>query len=157
MVDSRDIKIPFHLPDSNGETTMQPIQTIVETGIYVSNLVEAEAFYLQLLGLPVIAKDPERHVFFRVGDDCVLLAFLPDATLVSDQLPSHGSKGPGHFALGIPKGSLEDWKTYLTENGVLIETEVKWPRGGRSIYFRDPAGNSVELLTPGLWGLPTGW
>ena len=41
--------------------------------------------------------------------------------------------------------------------GVVIEKEVGWPKGGRSIYFRDPAGNSVELVTPGRWGLPGGW
>jgi catechol 2,3-dioxygenase-like lactoylglutathione lyase family enzyme len=28
---------------------------------------------------------------------------------------------------------------------------VGWPRGGRSVYFRDPDGHSVELATPGLW------
>jgi hypothetical protein len=39
----------------------------------------------------------------------------------------------------------------------VIEKEFGWPRGGRSIYFRDPAGNSVELVTPGLWGSPGGW
>ena len=35
-----------------------------------------------------------------------------------------------------------------------IEQEVDWPRGGRSFYFRDPAGNSLELATPRIWGLP---
>ena len=45
----------------------------------------------------------------------------------------------------------------LQEHGVVIEKEVLWPRGGTSLYFRDPAGNSVELLTPGVWGLPSGW
>ena len=40
---------------------------------------------------------------------------------------------------------------------VPIELETDWPRGGHSLYFRDPAGNSVELITPGLWGLASGW
>jgi hypothetical protein len=42
-------------------------------------------------------------------------------------------------------------------HGVTVEKEVEWPRGGKSLYFRDPAGNSVELVTPGVWGLPSGW
>ncbi|MGN6582964.1 MAG: glyoxalase/bleomycin resistance/extradiol dioxygenase family protein, partial [Rhizobiaceae bacterium] len=25
--------------------------------------------------------------------------------------------------------------------------------GGRSIYFRDPAGNSIEFAEPRIWGL----
>jgi catechol 2,3-dioxygenase-like lactoylglutathione lyase family enzyme len=28
---------------------------------------------------------------------------------------------------------------------------VKWPRGGESLYFRDPDGLAVELATPGVW------
>jgi catechol 2,3-dioxygenase-like lactoylglutathione lyase family enzyme len=136
---------------------MEQIQTIVETGIYVDDLVAAESFYHDVLGLAVIGREPARHVFFRVGDSSVLLIFRADATLKGDQLPGHGSRGPGHFALGIPAGSLEAWQEHLTSHGIAIEKEVQWPRGGRSIYFRDPAGNSVELLTPGLWGLPSGW
>jgi catechol 2,3-dioxygenase-like lactoylglutathione lyase family enzyme len=131
--------------------------TVVETGIYVDDLDRAEAFYRDVLGLAVLGREAGRHVFFRVGAGSVLLAFNAAATLRGDQLPAHGARGPGHFALGIPAGSLEEWKQRLAAYGVAVEQEVAWPRGGRSIYFRDPAGNSVELLTPGLWGLAAGW
>jgi hypothetical protein len=40
---------------------------------------------------------------------------------------------------------------------VAIEKEVEWSRGGKSIYIRDPARNLVELITPGVWGLASGW
>jgi catechol 2,3-dioxygenase-like lactoylglutathione lyase family enzyme len=138
-------------------SSMMPIQTVVETGLYVDDLEAAERFYHGILGLPVIAREASRHVFFRVGDSSVLLAFLPGATLKGDILPAHGAMGPGHFAFGIPAAALDAWRDHLARNGVAIEKEVAWPRGGRSIYFRDPEGNSVELLTPGLWGLPSGW
>jgi hypothetical protein len=36
---------------------------------------------------------------------------------------------------------------------VAIEADFEWPKGGRSIYFRDPAGNSVEFAEPRIWGL----
>lgn len=94
---------------------------------------------------------------FRVGNSNVLLAFLAESTLKGDQLPAHGAKGPGHFALGIDGGDLDDWRQRLMAKSVGIEKEVEWPRGGKSIYFRDPAGNLVELVTPGIWGLPSGW
>ena len=133
------------------------IQAIIETAIYVEDLDQTETFYRNVLGLPVIAKEPGRHVFFRVGSNNVLLAFLAEATLKGDQLPAHGAKGPGHFALGIDACDLDAWQQTLREKNVDIEKEVAWPRGGKSIYFRDPAGNSVELVTPGIWGLPSGW
>jgi catechol 2,3-dioxygenase-like lactoylglutathione lyase family enzyme len=132
------------------------IEAIVETAIYVDDLDAAETFYRDVLGLEVIGREAGRHVFFRVGDG-VLLAFNPEATLRGDVLPSHGARGPGHFALGVRTDNLDDWRRRLEGHGVVIEKEVEWPRGGRSIYFRDPAGNSVELVTPGLWGLPGGW
>jgi catechol 2,3-dioxygenase-like lactoylglutathione lyase family enzyme len=36
--------------------------------------------------------------------------------------------------------------------GIEIEADFRWPNGARSLYFRDPAGNSVELADPAIWG-----
>jgi catechol 2,3-dioxygenase-like lactoylglutathione lyase family enzyme len=136
---------------------MNDIQGVVETGIYVDDLDRAEVFYRDVLDLVVIGKEPGHHVFFRVGERNVLLAFLPNATLKGDVLPAHGANGPGHFALGIAAADLDAWRQRLAAHQVAIEKVMTWPRGGQSLYFRDPAGNLVELITPGLWGLPSGW
>ena len=133
------------------------IQGVIETGIYVDDLDSAESFYRTILGLTVITKESGRHVFFSVGDASVLLVFLTDATRRGEVLPAHGATGPGHFALGIAEESLDQWRQHLLDSGVSIEKEHHWPRGGKSLYFRDPGGNSVELITPGLWGLKSGW
>jgi catechol 2,3-dioxygenase-like lactoylglutathione lyase family enzyme len=132
------------------------IVAVVETATYVDDLDAAETFYRDVLGLEVIGREAGRHVFFRVGDG-VVLAFNPEATLKGDVLPPHGARGPGHIALGVRAEHLDEWRRRLEGHRVVIEREVTWPRGGRSLYFRDPAGNSVELVTPGLWGLPGGW
>jgi catechol 2,3-dioxygenase-like lactoylglutathione lyase family enzyme len=133
------------------------IKAVVETAIYVDDLRATETFYGTILGLQVIGKEPGRHVFFQVGEASVLLAFLAEETLKGDHLPSHGTTGPGHFALGIEAQAFNSWRNLLQGHGVAIEKEVEWPRGGKSLYFRDPSGNSVELVTPGVWGLPSGW
>ena len=136
---------------------MHEIIGVVETGVYADDLDRAEAFYAGVLGLELLGREAGRHVFFRVGRANVLLVFRAEATLQGDRLPAHGATGPGHFALGIRAEDLAGWRERLAAHGVAVEKEVEWPRGGRSLYFRDPAGNSVELLTPGLWGLPSGW
>jgi catechol 2,3-dioxygenase-like lactoylglutathione lyase family enzyme len=133
------------------------IKAVVETAIYVFDLDDTEDFYRRILGLRVIGKEPGRHVFFQVGEASVLLAFLAAATRKNGPLPSHGASGPGHFALGIEGESFDAWRNLLNGHGVTIENEVEWPKGGKSLYSRDPAGNSVELVTPGVWGLPSGW
>jgi catechol 2,3-dioxygenase-like lactoylglutathione lyase family enzyme len=133
------------------------IKAVVETALYVDDLPATETFYRTVLGLPVIGKELGRHVFFQVGEASVLLAFRAEATRKGDPLPPHGARGPGHFALGIEAEAFDAWRKLLHGHGVTVEKEVEWPRGGKSLYFRDPAGNLVELVTPGVWGLPSGW
>jgi catechol 2,3-dioxygenase-like lactoylglutathione lyase family enzyme len=142
---------------SQGRFATLKIKAVIETAIYVDDLDNTEDFYRRILGLGVITKEPGRQVFFRVGEAGVLLAFLAEATLKGDPLPPHGAAGPGHFALGIAADAFDAWRKLLHSHGVAIEKEVEWPRRGKSIYFRDPAGNLVELVTPGVWGLPSGW
>jgi catechol 2,3-dioxygenase-like lactoylglutathione lyase family enzyme len=133
------------------------IRNLVETSAYVDDLDRAEPFYRDVLGLEVIGREPNRHVFFRVGNADVLLVFNAEETRKGAGLPAHGAHGPGHFAFGIAADALESWRARLAAHGVAVEKEQDWPRGGRSLYFRDPGGNSVELITPGLWGLRSGW
>lgn len=132
---------------------------ILEAALYADDLEGAERFYTGVLRLEFISRQPGRHVFFRCGDS-VLLVFDPrttsrETTLVAGQVvPLHGSTGPGHVALRVHEAELPAWRDRLRHAGVTIEQEVAWPKGGHSIYFRDPAGNSVELATPALWGMP---
>jgi catechol 2,3-dioxygenase-like lactoylglutathione lyase family enzyme len=81
----------------------------------------------------------------------VLLIFDPRQTSQPGSVPPHGATGPGHVALGVASRDLDAWREQLAAKGVPIERVVRWPRGGASLYIRDPAGNSVELVTPGCW------
>lgn len=146
---------PLALPPQPAPT-MPRVQAIVETAVYADDLAAAEAFYRDVLQLTPWGSEPGRHAFFAVGGQ-MLLVFRPQATQTGELLPPHGARGAGHFALGIEAADFEAWRTRLAEQGVAIEREVNWPLGGRSLYFRDPAGNSVELLTPGVWGNRDGW
>src|SRR5579884_3767850 len=127
---------------------------VLETCLYADDLEAAERFYHEVLGLEVESKVVGRHVFFRCGDG-VFLVFNPGATSqASGSIPTHGAKGPGHVAFAATAGELAGWRDQLSRHGVPIEADVRWSHGGASLYFRDPAGNSVELATPGIWGLP---
>jgi catechol 2,3-dioxygenase-like lactoylglutathione lyase family enzyme len=126
---------------------------VLETALYAENLREAEAFYSTVLELELDSRADGRHVFFKCGH-AMLLVFNPAATAMEGgMVPPHGAIGPGHVAFSVRGDDLERWITQLEEHGVAIEAQVSWPGGGRSIYFRDPAGNSLELTTPQIWGL----
>jgi catechol 2,3-dioxygenase-like lactoylglutathione lyase family enzyme len=126
---------------------------VLETCLYARDLAAAEAFYGDVLGLERIMAVPCRHVFFRCGER-VFLVFNPDRTRApGGELPAHGSEGPGHVCFAARDDELPAWREHLGRHGVRVEAEVAWPRGGRSLYFRDPAGNSIELGTPRIWGI----
>lgn len=131
---------------------------ILETALYVDDLDEAEAFYAEVMGLERIAKVDGRHVFFRCGDG-VLLLFDSDKTVQPPApdarlpVPPHGTSGAGHLCFRGTEDEIERWKTRLEGRGIVIEADFEWPQGGRSIYFRDPAGNSIEIANPKIWGL----
>ena len=131
---------------------------ILESALYVSDLDAAEAFYGDVLGLQQIAKVPGRHVFFRCGQGIVLL-FNAEATRHEPPpesrlpVPPHGTIGEGHLCFSATAGEIAAWRGKLEERGVAIEADFEWPKGGRSIYFRDPSGNSLEFAEPKIWGL----
>jgi catechol 2,3-dioxygenase-like lactoylglutathione lyase family enzyme len=126
---------------------------ILETCLYVDDLSQAERFYQEVLGLELESRQVGRHVFFQCGPRMLLL-FNPLASReTSDQFPLHGAFGPGHIAFGVREAELPAWMEQLRVHDVSIEKIIDWPGGGRSVYFRDPAGNSLELATPRIWGI----
>jgi catechol 2,3-dioxygenase-like lactoylglutathione lyase family enzyme len=131
------------------ETGMQA-REILEACVYADDLEAAERFYTDALGMEVMARVEGRHVFFRCGGR-VFLVFNPHATAGGGAIPGHGATGPGHVCFAMREDELERWRAHLLARGVEIEKEHTWPGGGRSLYFRDPAGNSVELGTPSIW------
>ena len=131
---------------------------ILESALYVDDLDAAEAFYASVMGLERIAKVAGRHVFFRCGEGVLLLfdaakTRVPPAPEAKFPVPPHGTRGEGHLCFRGSEEEIARWKSHLEANGVAVEADFEWPQGGRSIYFRDPAGNSLEIANPKIWGL----
>ncbi|MBZ9684237.1 MULTISPECIES: VOC family protein [unclassified Mesorhizobium] len=131
---------------------------ILESALYVTDLAEAEVFYTDILGLTLLGKVDGRHLFFRCGPG-VLLVFNAEATRIPPapdarlKVPPHGTVGEGHLCFAANAAEIELWKTHLLAKKIAVESEFEWPQGGRSIYIRDPSGNSIEFAEPRIWGL----
>lgn len=134
-----------------------PIHGVVETILYVDDLERATAFYRDAIGLKPMTAHDARFQSFDAGANRVLLLFKRGATLTPQPvetggvIPPHDGHGPHHVAFGIAAADYDAWCARLRARGVAIESETKWARGGRSVYFRDPDQHLVELVTPGIW------
>jgi catechol 2,3-dioxygenase-like lactoylglutathione lyase family enzyme len=122
-------------------------QRVYETVVYAPDLEAATAFYRDALALRQVDE-----MAFRLDDGGILLLFDPvQSAQPGRPVPSHGPSG-GSVHVAFVVDSLDGWRDRLREHGVEIEHEHEWARGGaRSLYVRDPAGNSVELVEGDLW------
>jgi catechol 2,3-dioxygenase-like lactoylglutathione lyase family enzyme len=135
---------------------MRPVLTgVLETALYVADMDRAVAFYERVFGFPKLVADGRICAFEVVGRQVLLLfkqgASVNRVTTAGGVLPGHDGSGTTHFAFAIPAAELQRWRDWLAECGVEIESELRWERGGTSLYFRDPDGHLVELATPGVW------
>ncbi len=134
---------------------MLAIQRTLETALYCDDLPRATAFYRDVLGARVLDQGP-RMASLDAGAGTVLLLFRRGASASGVRfpdgwIPPHDGAGPTHVAFAIPAVDLAGWEEQLAAAGVEVESRIRWPAGGTSLYFRDPEGHSVELATPGLW------
>jgi catechol 2,3-dioxygenase-like lactoylglutathione lyase family enzyme len=135
--------------------TSPPINGVVETCLYSRDLPRSVRFYQEQLGLRLL-ESGDRLCVFSVADKQVLLIFRgggkqePIPT-PGGMIPPHEAAGQLHIAFAVSKEDFAAWEKHLTERGIAIESKVNWPRGGDSLYIRDPDNHLVELATPGIW------
>jgi catechol 2,3-dioxygenase-like lactoylglutathione lyase family enzyme len=134
---------------------MPRIGSILETCLHVDDVERSAQFYEALFGLRRVDSN-ERFCALEVCARSMLLLFLRTQTrepvsTPGGEIPPHGGSGDLHLAFAIPAEDLGAWENRLVQSGVTIESRVRWPRGGTSLYFRDPDNHLIELATPGIW------
>jgi catechol 2,3-dioxygenase-like lactoylglutathione lyase family enzyme len=132
-----------------------PIDGLLETALYVDDMARSVRFFRDVLGLAPMVES-ERLTAFDAGRQGVLLVFargesLEDMPSGRGLVPGHDGRGPLHMAFAIAADSYDAWRAHLIAAGVTMRGEMRWPRGGHSLYFEDPDGHVLELATPGLW------
>jgi len=129
------------------------VSGILETSLYVESAARSAEFYQRIFGFEPIATDPHelnddtRLCALRAGDRSVLLLFKKGGTENTD------ATGSIHIAFAIARGDLEAWDDWLAEHGVLIVDRKNWTYGGQALYFHDPDGHLLEVVTPGVWSI----
>lgn len=129
------------------------VNGILETSLYVESVTRSAEFYRRVFGFEAIdmdrseLNDQTRLCALRAGDRSVLLLFRKGGTEDTD------ASGAIHIAFGIARADLPAWENWLAVQGISIELRKTWKYGAESLYFRDPDGHLLEVVTPGVWSI----
>jgi catechol 2,3-dioxygenase-like lactoylglutathione lyase family enzyme len=136
---------------------MPQLTGVLETSLYVEDLERSIRFYLEVMQFQKLVGD-QRFGALQAVRQQVLLLFKKGAStepmrIDGGVIPPHDGSGQMHLAFAVSAQELEPWERWLEQHQVVIESKVRWERGGQSIYFRDPDGHLLELVTPGCWAI----
>lgn len=129
---------------------------IVETAIYSDDLITMRRFYEDKLGLKCVSYTENQSLFFKINRSILLIfnrSYTVDqtATINGCAIPPHATNGPGHLAFEAPEDEYDNLKARILGMDIEVESEVTWPHGKKSFYFRDPSDNSIEIVENSLW------
>jgi catechol 2,3-dioxygenase-like lactoylglutathione lyase family enzyme len=111
----------------------------------VRQLEAMKHFYVDVLGFEVEWEPDADNIYLSSGADN--LALHRSATLTAGRSAAEGS-ALDHFGLIVrAPGDVDAWAAFLESRGVTIDSPPRTHRdGARSCYFKDPDGNSVQII-----------
>jgi catechol 2,3-dioxygenase-like lactoylglutathione lyase family enzyme len=135
--------------------SLPKVNRILETSLYVADLDLSQAFYERVFGFAVMLRDHRMCALAVPGRQALLLFRRGESVGPSETpygtIPPHDGFGRQHLCFSIDAADFGAWAAHLAALGVAIESRLEWPRGGSSLYCRDPDDHSIEVGTPGLW------
>jgi catechol 2,3-dioxygenase-like lactoylglutathione lyase family enzyme len=108
--------------------------------LHARNLEAMTTFYVDLLGFAVEwAPDPD-NIYLSSGTDNLALHRAAGGPV--DRSPLD------HLGLIVRRAEdVDAWAAFLESQGVAMEAKPRTHRdGARSCYFRDPDGNSIQII-----------
>jgi catechol 2,3-dioxygenase-like lactoylglutathione lyase family enzyme len=106
----------------------------------VYDIERSLAFYTGILGMKVDWRPDERNVYLSSGSDNLALHQCEE--------PVNGGSALDHFGFMVAQPEeVDEWALHLERLGIaLVQAPRNHRDGSRSIYFRDPDENLIQLL-----------
>ncbi|MBI1870080.1 MAG: VOC family protein [Chlamydiae bacterium] len=119
-----------------------PLLGLRHIALKVKNLKSSEAFYTQVLGFKLEWRPDAHNLYLTSGRDNLALHETVSLGNVSLESPLD------HLGLLVKDPEeVDQWSVHLKKMGISLTQEPKTHRdGARSIYFKDPDGNLIQIL-----------
>ena len=140
--------------DADAIPAAPPAIGLFELVLEVADLVAAERFYVEAIGLPIVERwgGDRPALWVELGREAFLGLWTPAA---GGPKGIHGSRGGSHVhvAIRVPRGTLDRMQARLEAFGYPLGERRTFGPGDHAIYFDDPDGNVVELTERAtVWG-----
>ena len=138
-----------HILAAFEESLMRMLPAAIRNLDYIillcARIAETRAFYLRTMQFQLEIDQPD-WISFRVGSG--LLTLRPRGTRAAwDDGPAIDGSASVQLAFRVPPAAIDDWHAMLVAQEVPILSAPKdlpkWRH--RTLFFRDPEGNVVEL------------
>jgi catechol 2,3-dioxygenase-like lactoylglutathione lyase family enzyme len=115
--------------------------------INARDLAAMKRFYVDLLGFTVEWEPDPDNVYLSSGIDNLALHKV-EAVEGAEGLVLGAHSALDHLGLIVRSpDDVDRWASFLESRGVTIEAKPRTHRdGARSCYFRDPDGNTVQII-----------
>ena len=119
------------------------IRSIDYTVIFVRDMTSMRRFYEGVLGFPLLRELSPGWIEYRIGDNTLALA-RPGRTAGDTPIPTGSASLQLAFKVSAPE--VDQCADELMRQGVdLVSPPTDQPFGHRTLFFRDPDGNLLEV------------
>ncbi|MBB1090842.1 VOC family protein [Rhodopseudomonas palustris] len=131
-------------PTPSSGSAFQSIRAIDYTVIFVRDMAAMRRFYEDVLGFSLTRELSPRWLEYRVGHNTLALA---KPSLTASDRPTPSGSAALQLAFRVTPAEVDRCADELIGKGVeLVAPPTDQPFGHRTIFFRDPDGNLLEVF-----------
>ena len=125
-------------------SAFRAIRAVDYTIIFVRDFQAMRVFYQDVLGLPLSRELSDGWIEYRIGSNTLALA-RPSRTAADPLVPLGTASLQLAFKVSAP--DVDQCARELQEKGIaVLEPPTDQPFGHRTLFFRDPDGNLLEVF-----------
>jgi catechol 2,3-dioxygenase-like lactoylglutathione lyase family enzyme len=125
-------------------SAFQAIRAIDYTVIFARDMAAMRRFYEDILGFPLVRVLSPRWIEYRVGDNTLALA---RPSLTAADVPTPNGSASLQLAFKVSAPQVDQCADELVRRGIdLLSPPTDQVFGHRTLFFRDPDGNLLEVF-----------
>ena len=129
---------------SRAGAAFQAIRAIDYTVIFARDMAAMRRFYEGILGFPLLRELSPKWIEYRLGDNTLALA---TPSLTAADVPTPNGSASLQLAFKVSAPEVDRCADELVRQGVnLVSPPTDQVFGHRTLFFRDPDGNLLEIF-----------